>query len=61
MGVDTIEFNIKDKITYCPFYVTKYSKRYEGEILEFNKDKSRALCQLGFGKKWCLVSDLVKI
>ena len=50
-----------DNIIYCPPYVTFYSERYEGVVLSVSKDGEKANCQLGFGKKLCLIKDIVKI
>ena len=55
------KLQIGDKVLYCPFYVSRYSKKYEGTVLSLSKDGNTAICELGFGKKRCSVNDLVKL
>lgn len=58
------DFKVGDEVIYCPPYVTRYSKRYEGIITELftnKKGKKKAWCKLGFGMKDVLLSDLIKV
>lgn len=64
MPVDKIKdenYNIGDLVIYCPFYVKKYKKTFEGIVLEVSRKSGFVKCQLGFGKKWCNPVDLAKI
>lgn len=53
------QLKVNDKVCYCPPYVTRYQKNYEGVVVSIGKN--HAWCKLGFGLKWCRKEDLVKI